>query len=78
MEDKIEFDYSILEGKIKQYYDTQDNFASKIPMGRVTLNQKLNNKLDFTSQNIKRISNLLNIKEEEIGKIFFKEKSLEN
>ncbi len=74
MNDRIEFDYSILEGRIKQYYDTQDKFANEIPMGRATLNLKLNNKLDFTSQNIKRISNLLHIGNEEIGSIFFKEK----
>ena len=77
-ESRVEFDYSILEGKIKQYYDTQDNFASKIPMGRATLNLKLKNKLDFTSQNIKRMQVLLNNKDEEIGEVFFKEKSLEN
>lgn len=74
MEDKIEFDYSILEGRIKQYFDTQDKFANEIPMGRATLNLKLNNKVDFTSKNIKRISELLNISPEEIGIIFFKEK----
>lgn len=78
MNEKIEFDYSILEGKIKQYYDTQDKFANEIPMGRATLNLKLNNKLDFTAQNIKRISKLLNISDEEIGPVFFKTKSLEN
>lgn len=74
MENKIEFDYSILEGRIKQYFDTQDKFANEIPMGRATLNLKLNNKVDFTSKNIKRISELLNISPEEIGTIFFKEK----
>ena len=74
MSDKIEFDYSALEGRIKQYYDTQDKFANEIPMGRATLNLKLNNKVDFTSKNIKRISELLNIYTEEIGTIFFKEK----
>mgnify|MGYP003289495932 CR=1 FL=1 len=74
MNDRIEFDYSILEGRIKQYYDTQDKFANEIPMGRATLNLKLNNKSDFTSQNIKRISNLLNITDDEIGQIFFKAK----
>lgn len=74
MENKIEFDYSILEGRIKQYFDTQDKFANEIPMGRATLNLKLNNKVDFTSKNIKRISELLNISSEEIGTIFFKEK----
>lgn len=74
MKKRIEFDYSKLEGKIKQYYDTQDKFANEIPMGRTTLNQKLNNKSDFTVKNIMRISELLNIQQEEINDIFFKEK----
>ena len=78
MKKKIEFDYSLLEGKIKQYYDTQENFANQVPMSRSSLNNKLNNKSDFTLRHIKRFSELLNIAEEEIGQVFFKEKSLEN
>ena len=78
MNEKPTFDYSILEGKIKQYYDTQENFAKAIPMSRSTLNQKIQNNLDFTSQNIYRISELLNISREEIGDVFFKIKGSEN
>lgn len=78
MKKKIEFDYSLLEGKIKQYYDTQENFANQVPMSRSSLNNKLNNKSDFTLRHIKRFAELLNITEEEIGQVFFKEKSLEN
>ncbi len=78
MNDRVKFDYSILEGKIKQYYDTQENFASAIPIGRTTLNQILNNKSDFTTRKILRICELLNIQISEIPYVFFKEKSLEN
>ena len=67
----IEFDYSALEGKIKQYYDTQDNLAKEIPMSRSSLNQKLQGNVDFTSKNIYRIANLLKIKKEEISYYFF-------
>lgn len=69
--DNFNFNYSALEGKIKQYYDTQDNFAKAIPMGRSTLNQKLQGKVDFTSKNIYTIAKLLNIPKEDIGKYFF-------
>ena len=69
--DSFNFNYSALEGKIKQYYDTQDNFAKAIPMARSTLNQKLQGKVDFTSKNIYTIANLLNISQEDIGKYFF-------
>ena len=68
------FDYRALEGKIKEYYDTQDNFALAIPMSRSTLNQKLQNKVDFTSKNIYAISKLLNINDSDIGKYFFTQK----
>jgi len=70
----VKFDYSALEGKIKQFYDTQENFANEIPMARSTLNLKLNGNMDFSSQNIYRMSYLLNIPIEEIGLYFFKEK----
>lgn len=78
MANKITFDYSILEGKIKQYYDTQEKFANAIPMGRTTLNQTLQNKNDFTVRKIVRICELLEIPTEEISNVFFKEKSSEN
>ena len=78
MNTNIIFDYSILEGKIKQYYDTQEKFASAIPMGRTTLNQTLQNKNDFTVRKIVRICELLNIPTEEISNVFFKTKSSEN
>ncbi len=73
MED-IQFDYRALEGKIKQYYDTQDNFAKAIPMSRSTLNQKLQGYVDFTSKNIYKISELLHIEAKEIGVYFFTQK----
>lgn len=74
MNEKLIFDFSNLEGKIKQYYDTHDNFCKKIPMSRATLSQKLNNKIYFSADNIWKISKLLNISIGEIGDIFFKEK----
>lgn len=74
MNEKYIFDYSALEGKIKQFYDTQDNFAKAIPMARSSLNQKLNGNADFTSINIYRICDLLNIPLENVDKYFFKRK----
>ncbi len=71
MSDKICFDFSELEGKIKQYYGTQDKFAEAIPMSLSSLNLKLNNKAEFSSQNIRRMATLLHIDLEDIGRIFF-------
>lgn len=69
--ENIKFDYRALEGKIKECFDTQDNFARTIPMSRSTLNQKLQGYVDFTSSNIYKITELLNIEKEDIGKYFF-------
>lgn len=74
MNDKFLFDYRALEGKIKQYYDTQEKLAEAIPMSRSNLNQKLQNNNDFTSTNIYKIAKLLDISIEEIGEYFFKTK----
>jgi len=71
MDKEMKFDYSALEGKIKQYYDTQDNFAQAIPMARSTLNQKLQGYVDFTSTNIYRMCDLLHIDKAEVGMYFF-------
>ena len=71
---QVKFDYSALEGRIKQYFDTQDNLAKLIPMSRSTLNQKLQGYVDFNSKNIYLISKLLKIKKNEIGDYFFKAK----
>ena len=78
MDKKVEFDFSLLEGKIKQYYDTQENFAKQVPMSRSALNNKLNNKSDFSPRNIRRFVELLHISDDEIGTVFFKEKGSEN
>ncbi len=72
MNEKIIFDFSELEGKIKQYYGTQDEFAKAIPMSLSSFNQKINNKVDFSNQNIKKMATLLHIETDDIGRIFFK------
>lgn len=74
MNGKIEFDFSELEGKIKQYYGTQDEFAKAIPMSLSSFNQKLNNRVAFSNQTIKKMATLLNIETDDIGRIFFKVK----
>ncbi|MGJ0841547.1 DUF739 family protein [Clostridium tertium] len=65
------FDYSKLRGKIKEMYDTQDNFSKKLGLGRVSLSQRLNNILDFSQEEIYISCQLLNLKLEEIPEYFF-------
>lgn len=44
------YDYSVLLGKIKEKYRTQAAFAAALGISGVTLNQKLNNKSEWTQE----------------------------
>ena len=70
----IVFDYSKLLGKIKEKYDTQINFVKDIDLSLSSLNQRLNNKIDFTPRDIKTICEKLDINKSEIPDYFFTEK----
>jgi len=69
----IQYDYSKLLGRIKEMYSTQEAFARKMPIGYVSLNQRLNNKLEFNSSEILIAADLLDIQKEEIPLYFFNE-----
>ena len=65
------FDYSKLKGKIKEKFNTQDNFASALGIGRVSLSQRLNNRLEFDAKEILKAVKLLDLTEADIPKYFF-------
>lgn len=48
----MEFDYSMLRGKIREKYGTERGFANVIGMNPSTLSLKLSNKLEFSQQDI--------------------------
>ena len=50
---------------------TQEKLANAIKMNKATLNQKLNNKANFTAPEMDSICMLLNIPSNEIGDYFF-------
>jgi transcriptional regulator with XRE-family HTH domain len=68
------FDYSKLRGKIKEVFGTQDKFAERLGIGRVSLSQRLNNLLEFTQKEILQACELLHIPIEQMPEYFFKEK----
>jgi len=70
----VSCDYSKLNGKIKEVFSTQENFAKALGIGRTTLNQRLNGKSDFTQSEIKESIMLLKIPENEVVQYFFKHK----
>ncbi len=67
----MNFDYSKLRGKIREKFSTQDNFAKKMGMGRVSLSQRLNNILEFTQKEIFMACELLDIALIDMPEYFF-------
>ena len=65
------WNYNKLKGKIKEKCGTQDEFASRIGIGRVSLSQRLNNSLEFSQDEIFRSCDVLGIDKSEIPTYFF-------
>lgn len=70
MSDPI-FDYRKLKGRIKEKFNTQDNFAVALGIGRVSLSRRLNNQLEFDSKEIFNSIKLLELTENDIPEYFF-------
>lgn len=64
-------DYSKLRGRIREKFSTQDAFAEAIGIGRVSLSQRLNGKLDFTQKEINASCEALDINKRDIPVYFF-------
>ncbi len=74
MNEKNVYNYRALMGLIKERYGTQERFAEEMGLGRVSLSQRLNSKLEFRQSEIKRAVELLEIPKESIGAYFFVKK----
>jgi hypothetical protein len=66
-----QFDYSKLRGKIKEKCGTQNKFAKRIGMGKVSLSQRLNNYLDWSRSEMKNACEVLELSIDEIPLYFF-------
>lgn len=69
----MEFDFSKLLGRIVEKFGTRSNFAAAWGKSESILSYKLNNKTQFTMEDIFEITqpNLLDISPGEIGVYFF-------
>lgn len=67
----MSFDYNKLKGRIKEYYGTQIRFAKKINLSNTSLSKKLNNKIDFTQEEIECSIKALKLTKEDIPVYFF-------
>ena len=68
------WNYDKLRGKIREICGTQDSFAEKLGIGRVSLSQRLNNQLEFSQDEIFCSCDILGIRHEEIPVYFFTER----
>ncbi len=64
-------DFRKLRGRIIEKYDTLENFAKSYGISLVSLSKKMNNKSQFTRKDILKMSEMLDIRKEEIGDYFF-------
>lgn len=65
------FDYSKLKGRMIEKFGTQTNFVKKFGVSENTFSLKMNNKVRFSTDDIIRIADMLEIDEHEIGVYFF-------
>ncbi|MBR3771347.1 MAG: DUF739 family protein [Clostridium sp.] len=68
---RYQFNYNRLKGRIRERYQTQEKFADALGIGRVSLSQRLGNKLEFTQDEIFRACYLLDIDFSEAWDFFF-------
>lgn len=67
----MKYNYSKLLGKIKEKYGTQENFARALGIGRVSLSQRLNSKLEFSQNEMNKSIELLGLDPLDIPAYFF-------
>ena len=68
----IRYNYDKLKGKIKEKFNTQNDFAVTLGIAPNTLSAKLNNQFDFSSNEISKAIELLQINDAvEAWNIFF-------
>ena len=65
------FDYARLKGRIVEKYGTQANFVRVFGISENSFSLKMNNKSRFSSDDIIRMTEMLDIEKEEVGKYFF-------
>ncbi len=70
----MQYNYDKLKGKIKEVFDTQENFANAINISSTSVNYKLNNKKNFTQNEIFNSIKVLKLGKESIQEYFFTRK----
>lgn len=68
------YDYSKLCGKIREKFGTQEAFSTKLGISSTTLSYKLNNKVQWTQEEIDRAVELIGEPVSKIPAYFFAKK----
>jgi len=68
------WNYQKLLGRIKEMCGTQDNFAELLGINRSSLSQRLNNKIEFTQEEMYKACGILSIPPDEMHAYFFNQK----
>ena len=66
-----DFKYAKLRARIKEKFGTEGNFAEALGMSQNSVSRKFNDKVQFSSDDIRTWSKLLEIPLEEAGLYFF-------
>lgn len=67
----MEYNYNKLNGKIKEVFGTQAAFAKAMEMGQTSLSLKLNNKAEWSQDEMEKAMNLLGIPRQSVRAYFF-------
>ena len=70
----MEYNYSKLNGKIKEVFGTQSAFAKAMEMGQTSLSLKLNNKAEWSQDEMEKAMDLLSIPRQSVRTYFFTHK----
>ncbi len=67
----MSYDYSKLKGRIVEKCGNQANFTSKMGISHTSMNKKLNNKVQFTQEDIEKAVEILGLEKKDISLYFF-------
>ena len=67
------FNYRKLRGRIREIFGTQEEFAKSMNLSTTSISAKLNNKIEWSQQEINRAAEVLNIPDNKVFTYFFTE-----
>lgn len=69
----MSFNYNKLRGRIREIFGTQEAFGKAIGLSNTSISAKLNNKVEWTQQEINKATEVLKIADSEVYTYFFTE-----